>query len=329
MNKKSPKQQSFKRGGVIEGQELVLAGVIGVLWAVMGIVSPTFLTASSVFDIFYSVAPIAIIGIAMTAVMSTAGIDVSVGSMLAVVMVVVARVIRDYDAGFFLGFLVAIGVGAVLGLINASLIAFGRVPAMVCTFGTLNVFRWLALQIFGDNQISGVPSTFSLIGGSVNASFLGIPNAMWLALILGAGAWYYMRNYATGRHIYALGNDMAAARLAGVNVTRRLFSVYVGSGVAVGIAALVSIGSGGLIQQNVGYGLEMSVIAACVIGGTSVLGGRGTVLGTVLGAVLVGSVQAAVIHLHWPNQLTQLIVGIIIIVAVGVDLARQARRAKK
>ncbi|MFP7696520.1 ABC transporter permease [Trueperella sp. LYQ143] len=313
----------------VEGQEMVLVGVIIVLWVVMGFVSPTFLTAGSIFDIFYSVAPIAIIGIAMTAVMCTAGIDVSVGSMMAVVMVIVARAIRDYHVGFLVGALIAIGVGACLGAVNASLIAFGRVPAMVCTFGTLNIFRWLALQIFGDNQISGVPPTFAVIGGGINASLGKIPNAMWLALVLGVVVWIYMREYASGRHIYAIGNDMNAARLAGVKVTRRLFSVYIGTGVAVGIAALVSLGNGGLIQQNVGYGLEMSVIAACVIGGTSVMGGRGTVFGTILGAILVGSVQAAVIHLHWPNQLTLLIVGVIIVVAVGVDLARQVRRARK
>ena len=88
------------------------------------------------------------------------------------------------------------------------------------------------------------------------------------------------------------------------------------------------MGGGGLIQQNVGYGMEMSVIAACVIGGTSVVGGRGTVLGTLLGAVLVGSVQAAVIHLHLPTEITQLFVGVTILVAVGVDLLRQSRRAR-
>lgn len=317
------------RRKMVEGQELVLAGVIIALWVSMAFVSPTFLTTSSIFDIFYSVAPIAIIGIAMTTIMCAGGIDVSVGSTLAVVMVVVGTLLRDLEVGFFGGLLAAVIVGGLLGSVNGALIAYGRLPAMVCTFGTLNIFRWLALQIFGDNQVSGVPPVFSSIGGSQSASLLGIPNAMWLAIVLGAVLWVYMRNFRSGRHLYAIGNDAPAARLAGVNVTRRVFFVYVLGGIAVGIAGVVSIGSGGLIQQNVGYGLEMSIIAACVIGGTSVMGGRGTVLGTLLGAILVGSVQAAVIHLHWPNQLTQLIVGVIIVIAVGVDLARQSRRAKK
>lgn len=313
----------------IEGQELILVGVIVVLWALMGFATPTFLEPSNVFSIFYSVAPIAIIGIAMTPIMCTAGIDVSVGATQAVVMVVVGRLIRDMGFNAPLAILAAIVVGGLLGAVNAFLIAFGRVPAMVCTFGTLNIFRFIALQIFGETQLAKVPSTLKGLGGSIaDASFLGLPNAMWLAIVLMVIVWFYMRDWATGRHIYAIGNDANAARLAGVKVRRRTFELYVFCGIMVGIASVIAVGSGGLIQQNVGIGMEMSVIAACVIGGTSVVGGRGTVFGTLLGAILVGSVQAAVIHLHLPNQLTQLFVGAIILIAVGVDLARQARRAR-
>lgn len=313
----------------IEGQELVLIGVIAILWIAMAVTTPTFIEANSVLAIFYGVAPIAIMGIAMTAIMCTAGIDVSVGSMLAVVMAIVGTMLRDANLSAPLAILLAIAVGAALGAVNAFLIAFGRIPAMVCTFGTLNIFRYLALQVFGNTQIAGVPRTLGFLGGGIDATFLGLPLAMWLAIGLAVVAWFYMRDWATGRHIYAIGNDEGAARLAGVKVRRRIFELYVASGAAVGLAAVVTIGNGGLIQQNVGVGIEMSVIAACVIGGTSVLGGRGTVLGTLLGALLVGSVQAAVTHLHLPNQLTQLFVGVIIIIAVGVDLARQARRSRR
>ena len=129
-----------------------------------------------------------------------------------------------------------------------------------------------------------------------------------------------------GRHLYAIGNDAHAARLQGVRVTRRLVSVYVVTGVLVGLAAVVFIGGGGRIGQAVGTGLELQVIAAVVIGGTSILGGRGTVFGTVLGALLVGTVSAAVTLLGWPSELTALFIGVFILVAVGVDLLRQRRR---
>ncbi|MDO4901708.1 ABC transporter permease [Actinomyces sp.] len=317
------------RRRVVEGQEMVLVAVIVLLWLAMGVTTPTFVEPSSIFAIFYTVAPIALIGIAMTPIMCAAGIDVSVGSSLAVVMVVVSKLLRDFDINAPAAIAVALLVGSALGTVNATLIAFGRVPAMVCTFGTLNVFRYIALQVFGETQVAGVPGTLAFLGGSISrARLLGLPNAMWLAVILAAVVWAYMRHWAAGRHLYAIGNDADAARLAGVKVRRRVFVMYVFCGAMVGLAAVVSVGGGGLIQQNVGIGMEMSVIAACVIGGTSVVGGRGTVLGTMLGAVLVGSVQAAVIHLHLPTEITQLFVGVIILIAVGVDLLRQSRRAR-
>lgn len=317
------------RRSVIEGQEKVLVVVLAALWVAMALTTPTFIEPNSVFSILYGVSPIVLIGVAMTAVMTTGGIDVSVGSMFTFVMVVIGRVIRDAGVSAPMAIAVAVLVGATLGAVNAVLVSIGRIPAMIVTFGTLNIFRFAALQVFGDTQLSGVPDTLRFIGGSVDAAIMGVPNSFLLALVVALLGWLYMRYWATGRHIYAIGNDASAARLAGVKVRRRTFELYVASGVAVGLAAAVSTGSGGLIQQNVGVGLEMSVIAACVIGGTSVVGGRGTVLGTVLGALLVGSVQAAITHLHLPNQLTQLFVGLVIIVAVGVDLARQARRNRR
>ena len=198
---------------------------------------------------------------------------------------------------------------------------------MIVTFGTLNVYRFIALQIFGDEQVAGVPGNFAGIGGSVNAVTFGIPNALWLAIFLMIIVWSYMRIWAGGRHLYAIGGDAAAAHLAGIRVNRKLIAVYMFVGVMVGIAGVVQVGSGGLIQQNIGFGLELQVIAACVIGGTSVMGGRGTVFGTLLGALLVGTVSSAVTHLGWPNELTNLFVGSFIVIAVGIDRIRQKRRA--
>jgi ribose/xylose/arabinose/galactoside ABC-type transport system permease subunit len=135
-----------------------------------------------------------------------------------------------------------------------------------------------------------------------------------------------MRYWATGRHWYALGNDPAAARLAGIRVRRRIVTAYALTGLFVGLAGCVLIGSGGLVQQNAGSGLELQVIAAVVIGGTSILGGRGTVLGTLLGALLVGTVTSAITLLGWRSELTELFIGVFILVAVGVDLVRERRR---
>jgi ribose transport system permease protein len=283
----------------IEGQELALIAVVGLLWVVLSLATDTFLTTGNLQNILFTVAPIALVGIGMTAVIVTAGIDVSVGS------------------------------GLVLRAVNGLLVAYGGIHPIIVTFGTLNIYRFVALQIFGTEQVAGVPATLAPIGGGLEGRILGVPTAWWLALLLAAGMWCYMRFWATGRHLYAVGGDPFAARLAGVRVRRRQISAYVLTGACVGLAACVLIGSGGLVQQNVGTGLELRVIAAVVIGGTSIIGGRGTVLGTLLGALLVGTVSSAVTLLSWPSELTQLFIGLFILVAVGVDLLRERRRSAR
>lgn len=317
-----------ERKPILEGQELVLIGVIAVIWAVLAVVTDTFMTTSNIQTVLWTVAPVAIIGVGMTAVMVTAGIDVSVGSQIAIVMVVVGKLLRDTGIGLLPALGIAVVLGAVLGTINGVIIVYGRIHPMIVTFGMLNVYRFVALQIFGDTQVAGVPGTLGSLGGSKSAITLGIPNAMWLVVALMAVQWTYMRYWARGRHLYAIGGDIGAARLAGIRVNRQLVGVYLLLGALVGVAGIVQIGSGGLIQQNVGIGLELQVIAACVIGGTSVVGGRGTPLGTLFGALLVGTVSSAVTHLGWPNELSNFFVGVFIIVAVGIDLVRQSRRAK-
>lgn len=327
--KKLTKRRSATPGRkLLEGQEAVLIIIIALTWLALSLSTSTFWTANNIQTILYTVAPIAIIGVGMTPIMVTGGIDVSVGSQLAVVTACSAIVLKDFGWGAFPTAILALAVGAILGSLNAALIVWGRVPPMIATFGTLNVFRFVALQIFGDSQIPGVPPAFSAIGGSVGAVTLGIPNAMWLAILLTAIVWVYMRSFVGGRRIYAIGNDAHAARLAGINVGKTLFVLYALVGVLVAVASIVQLGSGGLVQQNIGFGLEMQVIAACVIGGTSVLGGRGTVFGTLLGAILVGTVTSAITLLGLPSELTNLFVGVFIVVAVGIDLLRQNRRRK-
>jgi|GraSoiStandDraft_4_1057263.scaffolds.fasta_scaffold306483_2 ribose transport system permease protein len=310
----------------VEGQELALVAVVAVLWLALSVGTDTFLTSSNLSDLLYSVAPVALVGIGMSAVIVTGGIDVSVGSAAAVVMVVVSKLIRDSGAPLPEAVVVALLVGLALGLVNGLLIAFGGIHPIIATFGTLNLFRFLALRLFENKQVTGVPDTFSGIGGGGAGETFGVPNAWWVTMLLAALMWVYMRYWATGRHWYAIGNDAAAARLAGIQVRRRLLSAYALTGLFVGLAGCVLIGSGGLVQQNAGSGLELQVIAAVVIGGTSILGGRGTVLGTLLGAVLVGTVTSAITLLGWRSELTELFIGVAILVAVGVDIVRERRR---
>lgn len=313
----------------VSGQELVLVGVIAAMWVVLAFTTPAFATAGSIQPLLVATAPIALAGIGMTIVIITGGIDVSVGGMMMVCAVVTAKALVGAELALPLALVLSIGVGGLLGLVNGALIAYGRVHAIIITFGTMNVFLFIGLQIFGSRTVNGIPSTLQVFGRGVAGRTLGVPHAFVLTLLIAAVAWWYLRHTAGGRHYYAIGGDPQAARLAGIDVRGRILSAYVVTGLLVGLASCFLIAQGtSSLDQSVGNGKELAVIAAVVIGGTSIMGGRGSVLGTVLGALLVQTVTSGVTQLGWPSQLSDLFVGIFIIVAVGADLLRERARRR-
>ena len=313
----------------VTGQELVLLGVIAVIWVGLALATPAFLTAGSIRPLLVATAPIALIGVGMTIIIITGGIDVSVGGAIMVCSVITAKVLVA-DMSLVPAVLISVAVGGLLGLINGVLIAYGRVHAIIITFGTANIFLFVGLQIFGSNTVNGIPQTFDIFGRGAAGQILGIPTAFLITAIISAAAWWYLRHTAGGRHFYAIGGDAHAARLAGVKVQRRQLLAYLVTGLLVGLASCFVIAQGtSTLDQSVGSGKELAVIAAVVIGGTSIMGGRGSVLGTFLGALLVQSVTSGVTQLGWKSQLADLFVGIFIIIAVGTDLLRErARRTR-
>jgi ribose transport system permease protein len=307
--------------------EIVLVLVLVVLWAALAFATPAFLTAGSIIPLLVEVAPVALIGIGMTFVIIAGGIDVSVGGAIMVCSVVTAKLMRDQGLPLILCVVVAIAAGAVLGLVNGLLIAYGRVHAIIITFGTANVFLFIGLQIFGSQPVSGMPNTLAWFGRGVDGQTLGVPHSFAITVVLAAIAWWYLRHTAGGRHFLGIGGDPIAARLAGIRVERRVLLTYVITGVLIGLASIFTLAKGtSSLDQSVGTGQELAVIAAVVIGGTSIMGGRGSVLGTLLGALLVQTVKSGVTQLGWPSQLSDLFVGVFIILAVGTDLLRQRTR---
>ncbi|MDO5710547.1 MAG: ABC transporter permease, partial [Micrococcales bacterium] len=313
----------------VSGQEFVLVGVIAAVWLLLAFTTPAFATAGSIQPLLVATAPIALAGIGMTIVIITGGIDVSVGGMMMVCAVVTAKALVGLELALPLALLGSVVVGGLLGLANGLLIAYGRVHAIIITFGTMNVFLFVGLQIFGSRTVNGIPSTLQLFGRGVAGRTLGVPHAFVLTLLIATAAWWYLRHTAGGRHFYAIGGDAQAARLAGIDVRGRILMAYVVTGLLVGLAACFLIAQGtSSLDQSVGNGKELAVIAAVVIGGTSIMGGRGSVLGTVLGALLVQTVTSGVTQLGWPSQLSDLFVGIFIIIAVGADLLRERARRR-
>jgi len=209
----------------VTGQEIVLIGVLAALWAILAFATPAFFTPSSIQPLVASVAPIALIGIGMTVVIITGGIDVSVGAAIAVCSVITAKLIL-VQAGQSLpvALLVSIVVGGLLGLLNGVLIAYGRVHAIIITFGTANIFLWISLKIFNSSTVNNIPDTLAPLGNGAAGRTLGIPNSFVITVVLAAMAWFYLRHTAGGRHFYAIGGDQLAAQLAGVKVRQRILA---------------------------------------------------------------------------------------------------------
>jgi ribose transport system permease protein len=313
----------------ITGQEVVLIGVIAVLWVLLSLFTPGFLRAGSIQPLLVSVAPIALIGVGMTFVIITAGIDISVAGGIMLCAVITAKSLVSFDLPLIAAVSLSIGIGFVLGMVNGVIIAYGRVHAIIITFGTANVFQFLALLVFGSSTVNGIPPTFNVFGRGGAGRTFGIPHSFAITIVVVAMAWWYLRQTSGGRHLFAIGGNAQAARLAGIRVQPRLMIAYGLTGTLVGLASCFIIASGtSTLDQAVGAGQELAVIAAVVIGGTSILGGRGSVIGTLLGAMLVQTVTSGVTELGWRSQLADLFVGIFIIVAVGTDLLLERARRK-
>ncbi|MRH28021.1 ABC transporter permease [Microbacterium sp. SYP-A9085] len=313
----------------VTGQEVVLVGVIAVLWVLLGIFTPSFLSPASVGPLLVNVAPVALIGIGMTFVIITGGIDVSVAGMAMVCAVVTARLLVSVEIPLIVALLVSVVIGGILGSVNGFLVAYARVHPIIITFGTWNLFLYIGYRTFNSSTVNGIPSTFDVFGKGAAGTTLGVPNAFAIVVALVAAAWWFLRYTRAGRNLFAIGGNAEAARLTGIAVRPRLVWVYVITGVMVGVAACVMLASGtSSLDQSVGNGKELEVIAAVVIGGTSIMGGRGSVVGTLLGALLVQTVSVGVIQLGWPSQLSRLFVGVFIIIAVGADILRERARRR-
>lgn len=309
---------------LVTGQETILVVIVVALWVLLAISNPNFLDPFSIQSMLWRLAPVGIIAIGMTLVIITGGIDISVAAMLMVCAATIAKLTVEEGWPFWLAVLVSLVLGALMGAVNGLFISYGRVPAILITFGTANLFKFVGYRIFDSNIITGLPPERSILGPGREGQLLGVPIAFLILVASVAIIWFYLRHFPGGRHFYAIGDDATAAALAGVNVRRRTFLAYLVTGLLVGLAAAITIGGGTAnLDQSVGKGQELMVIAATVIGGTSILGGRGSVFGSVLGALLVQTVASGVTQLRLPSQLSDLFVGVFIVIAVGADIIRR------
>jgi rhamnose transport system permease protein len=302
------------------GQEIVVLLSIAVLFAVVGAYNPRFLSDTNINSIFAGNAYIAIAAIGMSLVIVSGHIDVSVGSLIGVIATIAGTLaVAGYPIwiAWLLPILFAVAVNAGVG----ALIAYARIPSIVVTLGMLSILKGGLISTTGGAWITDMPEAFML----AQMRLFGIPSAVYFMVALTALAALFMRYTDFGRAVYAVGGNLEAARAAGLSPERTVVGVFAWHGFFAGIAGILFATQLQVIQSTVPPNLELTVITASVIGGVSILGGTGTVIGSTLAAILFATIGAALIFLNVSAYWLRAVLGLLILATVLADMARRRR----
>lgn len=298
-----------------------LIGLI-VLVIVLSLASSQFFTIGNLSNVLLQTSVNALIAVGMTFVILTAGIDLSVGSSLALSSAIAAGLMAS-NTNPWIASIIGIVVGAGAGLINGLFVAYGRLAPFIVTLGTMTLYRGLT-QIYTQGMpIFNLPNSFSNFGAG---SLLGVPIPVLVTALVFILAWIVLKRMTTGRRIYALGGNESAAYLAGVPVRRYLVLVYVISGVLAALAGLILTSRLSTAEPTAGTGYELDAITAVVLGGTSLFGGEGTLLGTLIGALILGVINNGLNILNVNSFYQDAVKGVIILLAIMLDRKKSPRR---
>lgn len=288
---------------------------------VFGLINGRFVKPSNLSLVLQQVAVVGALGVGQTLIVLTAGIDLSVGAIMILTQSVMAQLAFTHGVPGPAALLIGLGVGAVAGGVNGALVARLKLPPFIVTLGTLNVFTALGLIYSQDQAIdsANLPALLNWTGDTFDVGSFRITTGVVVMLALYAVFSVVLRNTAWGRHLYAVGDDAEAARLAGIRVTHVLLSAYVVAGVVFAITAWVLIGRVGAADPNAGANANLDSITAVVIGGTSLFGGRGVLIGTLLGALTVGVFRNGLSLAGVQDLYQTLAVGVLVVAAVGLD----------
>lgn len=320
----SASTNAFRRALAV--REAAALAALVVLCVVLSFASPYFFTLRNIFNVLQGMATIGIMAIGMTMVLVAGGLDLSVGSILAVGGVLTARLMTYDGVNPWLAVVCGLAAGLAFGAVNGLLVTRAGLVPFIATLGTLSVGRGLAFLLA--TGAGGVASNVPMRDPGV--SFLGsgylgpVPVPVVLMVVLVAVAALFLGNTVLGRQIYAVGSNARAARLSGIAVGRVQLFTYVATGGLCALAGVVSAGLLSTASTNLGSGVELDVIAAAVIGGTSLQGGEGSVVGSLLGAAIMAVVRNAFVLLGLPLHFQTMIIGAVILLAVGLDRRRRA-----
>lgn len=317
-------ESTKKRTHIFKGANAstwTILAIFVVMCVALTIAKPAFTDFTNLMNVARAFSAYAIAGLGVSMVIMLGGIDISICAIYGLAGVVAALSIK---AGLpaFPAILLGFAAGAACGLVNGLLVVYCKLPPYIATLGTQQIFRGICYITTRGYPISGLGEDFLWLGQSY---FLGIPIAVYAMVIIVALFAVFRNKTTTGRRIFAMGGNEEATRISGINTTRLKILCFVLSGVTAAFAGIMNASKLGVSQPTAGTGFEMDAIASVVIGGSSLSGGEGTVVGTVIGAAIIGVLRNALVLLSVDSYFQTLIIGAVIIVAVSIDQIRKSK----
>jgi rhamnose transport system permease protein len=300
---------------VVFRHETVLLLVVALEWFFFNSVGRRFGTLDNNFDILRHSVEIGLLALAMTPIILTGGIDLSVGSLLGLCAILFGKLWRDAGLSPLTAGACTLAIGALAGGLNASLITWLRLPPLIVTLGTYSLFRGLAEAITrGADTFTNFPASFLFLG---QERWLGLPAQAWIFVLVATAIWLLVHRTTYGRSFRTIGFSPEGARYAGLPVPQRIASVYVLAGVIAALAAIIYTARLGQAKADAGTGYELFAITAVVLGGTSIFGGVGTVHGTLLGVAAIAVLNNGLVHARQPREVAGMLTGALLLLALS------------
>ena len=308
-----PETKAFK--SLLLRHETILLLVLALEWLYFNSVGPRFGSLDNSYDILRHSVEIGLLALAMTPVILTGGIDLSVGSLLGLCAILFGKLWRDAGLPIPVAAACTLGFGALAGGLNATLITWLRLPPLIVTLGTYSLFRGLAEAITrGVDTFTNFPAPFLHLG---QERAFGVPTQVWFFIVMAVVIWLLVHRTTFGRSFRAIGFAPEGARYAGLPVDRRIALVYLLAGVVAALAAIIYTARLGQAKADAGTGYELFAITAVVLGGTSIFGGVGSVHGTLLGVAAIAVLSNGLVHARQPREVAGMLTGLLLVVALS------------
>jgi ribose/xylose/arabinose/galactoside ABC-type transport system permease subunit len=297
-----------------------------IIFAAAAVSNPAFISLPNLLNMLRAASYLSIVGIGMTFVLCGQGLDLSVGSQVGLSGIMLGMLMVWWQVPIWAAILVTLAVSVAAGALNGLMITALRIPPFIATLATFYSYRGILAGITKAAPIGPMPKEFRAFGQS---TFLGVASVIWFTVLLALVATFILRKTKYGRYTLAMGGNIESTRLAGVNTRKLTFSLYVLSGVLACVTGIFFNARFASVQTSTGTGMELQAIAACIIGGVSLFGGSGSILGTLIGCLFLTVLENGMIMAHISGYWQQSVVGLIIIIAIVIDLIRKGDLFKK